>query len=129
MANIEIRSVTKLFGKNLDSGLNLARQGASPDVIRDVSGCRLALRDVSLTIGDGELFIVMGSSGSGKSTLVRHINRLIDPSSGAILFDGQDIIRLNLRDLRLFRQRTVSMVFQGFGLMPHHTVLHNIAFG
>ena len=93
------------------------------------TGCRLALRNVSLTVGDGELFIVMGMSGSGKSTLVRHINRLIEPSSGAILFDGQDIIRLGRHDLRLFRRRTVSMVFQGFGLMPHRTVLHNVALG
>jgi glycine betaine/proline transport system ATP-binding protein len=93
------------------------------------TGCSVGLRNVSLDIRAGEIFVVMGLSGSGKSTLVRHLNRLIDPSSGAVLFDGVDILQFNARSLREFRRRSVSMVFQGFGLLPHRSVLDNVAFG
>jgi glycine betaine/proline transport system ATP-binding protein len=129
MARIELRNVTKVFGRNEAAGLALARQGADKLDILARTGCSLGLRDVCLEIPGGEIFVVMGLSGSGKSTLVRHLNRLIDPSSGAILFDGQDIMGYSARALRAFRRRSVSMVFQGFGLLPHRTVLQNVAFG
>ena len=105
MANISIRNVTKLFGETR------------------------ALNAVSLDIPSGGVFVIMGLSGSGKSTLIRHINRLIEPTSGTITFDGQDITTLDAKALRDFRRRSVSMVFQGFGLMPHLNVLDNAAFG
>ncbi len=105
MANISIRNVTKLFGETR------------------------ALNDVSLDIPSGGVFVIMGLSGSGKSTLIRHINRLIEPTSGRVEFDGQDITALDAQALREFRRRSVSMVFQGFGLMPHLNVLDNAAFG
>jgi glycine betaine/proline transport system ATP-binding protein len=129
MASIEVRHVSKLFGRNEAAALALARQGLDKLEILAQTGCSLALNDVSLEIPSGEIFVVMGLSGSGKSTLVRHLNRLIDPSTGAILFDGRDIMALDARGLRDFRRRSVSMVFQGFGLLPHRTVLQNVAFG
>jgi glycine betaine/proline transport system ATP-binding protein len=129
MASIEIRNVTKVFGRNEAAGLALARQGVDKRDILLRTGCSLGLKDVSLDIPTGGIFVVMGLSGSGKSTLVRHLNRLIDPSTGAILFEGKDIMGYDARELRAFRRRSVSMVFQGFGLMPHRTVLQNVAFG
>ena len=129
MSKIEIRNVTKVFGRHEAKGLALAREGVDKAEILARTGCTLGLKDVSLDIPEGEIFVIMGLSGSGKSTLVRHINRLIDPSAGAILFDGQDIMGYDARALRQFRRRSVSMVFQGFGLLPHRTVLQNAAFG
>jgi len=93
------------------------------------SGHTLGLRDISLSIEEGSIFVVMGLSGSGKSTLIRHFNRLIEPSGGQILVDGVDVVSLSPRDLETFRQRKMSMVFQRFGLFPHHTVLENAAYG
>ncbi len=105
MAEITLRNVTKVFGETR------------------------ALNNVSLDIPSGGVFVIMGLSGSGKSTLIRHINRLIEPTSGTITFDGRDVTALDAHALRDFRRRSVSMVFQGFGLMPHMTVLDNAAFG
>ena len=129
MADIAIRNVTKVFGRNAAAGLALAQQGVDKLEILARTGCSLGLKDVNLDIPHGRIFVVMGLSGSGKSTLVRHLNRLIDPSCGAILYGGQDIMGYDVRALRDFRRRSVSMVFQGFGLMPHRTVLQNAAFG
>jgi glycine betaine/proline transport system ATP-binding protein len=129
MAKIELRNVMKVFGRNEAAGLALARQGVDKLGILSRTGCSLGLNDVSLDIPEGEIFVVMGLSGSGKSTLVRHLNRLIDPSAGAIFFAGQDIMKYDAGALRAFRRRSVSMVFQGFGLLPHRTVLQNVAFG
>ena len=129
MARIEVRNVTKVFGRNETAGLALARQGVGKLDILARTGCNLGLYEVNLEIPGGEIFVIMGLSGSGKSTLVRHLNRLIDPSAGAILYEGQDIMRFDAQALREFRRHKVSMVFQGFGLLPHRTVLQNVAFG
>lgn len=129
MAKMEVRHVSKVFGREPQAALALARDGVDKLQILERTGCTLGLNDVSLCIPAGEIFVVMGLSGSGKSTLVRHLNRLIDPSSGEILFDDRDIMRFDARTLREFRRRSVSMVFQGFGLLPHRTVLQNVAFG
>ncbi len=93
------------------------------------SGHTLGLRDISLSIEEGSIYVIMGLSGSGKSTLIRHFNRLIEPSAGHILVDGVDVVSLNKRDLEVFRQKKMSMVFQRFGLFPHRTVLDNAAYG
>jgi glycine betaine/proline transport system ATP-binding protein len=129
MAAIQIRDVAKVFGKNTAAALALAQDGIDKLEILARTGASIGLIDVNLEIPSGGIFVVMGLSGSGKSTLVRHLNRLIDPSAGAILFDGHDILKLGARELRDFRRRRVSMVFQGFGLLPHRTVLQNTAFG
>ena len=92
------------------------------------TGCNVGLNDVSLNIGSGEIYVIMGLSGSGKSTLVRHFNRLIEPTAGEIVIDGSDVIKLNPQGLRELRRYKVSMVFQNFGLLPHQTVLENTAY-
>ena len=87
------------------------------------------MRDINLEIEKGQIFVIMGLSGSGKSTLVRHLNRLIDPTEGAIYVGGIDVMNLSQRELEEFRRHRMSMVFQRFGLLPHRTVLENVAFG
>jgi glycine betaine/proline transport system ATP-binding protein len=107
----------------------LRRDGGDTGQVLATPGCKVGLRDASLNIKAGEIFVIMGLSGSGKSTLVRHFNRLIEPSAGEILIDGRNVLAMSDAELRQLRRQTISMVFQGFGLMPHKTVLDNAAFG
>lgn len=93
-----------------------------------VSSDVVALKEATLDISEGECFVIMGLSGSGKSTLVRCLTRLIDPSRGKIVVDGADITSASERDLTAIRRRTMGMVFQNFALLPHLTVLDNVAF-
>ncbi|EQA7398513.1 TPA: ATP-binding cassette domain-containing protein, partial [Pseudomonas aeruginosa] len=129
MNKIEVKNVFKIFGPRADAALALIRQGRSKAEVLAQTGCVVGVNDLSLTIGAGEIFVIMGLSGSGKSTLVRHFNRLIDPTSGEILVDGEDILRYDMEALRQFRRRKISMVFQSFGLLPHKSVLDNVAYG
>ncbi|MEI9903274.1 MAG: ATP-binding cassette domain-containing protein [Asticcacaulis sp.] len=126
---IAVRNLFKVFGKRETEALTLARQGAGKADILAVTGAVMALNDVTLAMPAGGIFVLMGLSGSGKSTLVRHLNRLIEPSAGEIAVDEEDIRALDARALREFRRNKVSMVFQGFGLLPHLNVLDNVAFG
>ena len=129
MGNIVLRNVTKIFGPTPERVLDRVRQGVRKEELLAQTGHTIGVRAVSLTIEAGKCFVVMGLSGSGKSTLLRHLNRLIDPTSGEILFDGQDILRLDVDALRRFRRERTSMVFQRFALFPHKTVLDNVAYG
>src|SRR3546814_17022390 len=89
----------------------------------------MGLRDISLSIEDGNIHVIMGLSGSGKSTLIRHFNRLIEPSAGQILVDGIDVMSLRTRVIDRFRHQKMRMQFERFGVMPHRTVLDNAAYG
>lgn len=129
MTQISIRHLTKVFGKQAETARTLASQGVSKADILGATGAMLALRNVSLDMPSGGLFAIMGLSGSGKSTLIRHLNRLIEPSSGEVLYDGRNILDLDAKSLREFRRRSVSMVFQSFALLPHLSVIDNVAFG
>ena len=131
MALIEIRNVYKIFGagRALDTALELARAGVEKNDVLVETGCTLGLKDVSLSVDRGETFVVMGLSGSGKSTLIRHINRLIDPTTGRILVDEKDVLEFSPEELLAFRRGAVSMVFQRFALFPHMTVLENVGYG
>ena len=129
LAQIEVRNVYKIFGPRPDSILQLAREGISKGDLLAKTGHVLGLRDVSLSIEAGRTFVVMGLSGSGKSTLIRHLNRLIEPTAGEITVDGEDILAMDDAALTAYRRRKVSMVFQRFGLLPHRTVLDNVAYG
>ncbi|GGO35909.1 quaternary amine ABC transporter ATP-binding protein [Streptomyces lasiicapitis] len=100
-----------------------------PVELRERTGCTAAVRDVSFEVKKGEVFVVMGLSGSGKSTLVRCLTRLIEPTSGAIEIDGEDVLAMDKNRLRELRRHRASMVFQHFGLLPHRTVLDNVAYG
>lgn len=129
MSFIEFRNLYKIFGHNPHAAL--AQLKTHPDD-RDPlikTGHTAALRDVTLSIERGETFVVMGLSGSGKSTLIRCLNRLIEPTAGEIIIDGQDVMKLNNDELRELRRHKMSMVFQRFALLPHRTVLENMAYG
>lgn len=126
---IQIRGVYKVFGRRQDDALALLRQGADKSSVQAETGTNVGLAGVDADIPTGQVTCIMGLSGSGKSTLVRHLNRLIDPSAGEILIDGENILALSLPELRELRRHKISMVFQNFGLLPHINVLDNVAFG
>ncbi|NWK76409.1 glycine betaine/L-proline ABC transporter ATP-binding protein [Aquitalea sp. LB_tupeE] len=128
MSKIEVRHVYKVFGRESQPVMALLQQQCSKAEVLARTGVNVGLIDVSLNIEAGEIFVIMGLSGSGKSTLVRHFNRLIEPSSGQILVDGEDILRYDEAQLLALRRNKISMVFQGFGLLPHQTVLENAAY-
>ncbi|WP_454805198.1 quaternary amine ABC transporter ATP-binding protein [Paraburkholderia fungorum] len=132
MNTLELRGLYKVFGpsqKLIENALRRARSGAAKvDILRE-TGCNVAVRDVSMQIQQGEIFVIMGLSGSGKSTLVRHFNRLIEPTAGELLIDNDNVLELNGSKLRQFRRTRMSMVFQSFALLPHKTILENVAFG
>ena len=128
MNKIEVRNVFKVFGPDAATVLPLLKQGKTKSAVLAETGTNVGLIDVSLSIAKGEIFVIMGLSGSGKSTLVRHFNRLIDPTAGEILIDGEDILRYDSQQLMQLRRNKISMVFQSFGLLPHISVLENAAY-
>ena len=128
-ALIRVENLYKLFGKNPEKYMPLVHEGKSKDEILAATGHTLGLKNINLTINAGEIFVIMGLSGSGKSTLIRHFNRLIDPTEGVIKVEGTDVMQLGKRELEQFRRHKMSMVFQRFGLLPHKTVLENVAYG
>ncbi|MFE3266640.1 glycine betaine/L-proline ABC transporter ATP-binding protein [Streptomyces sp. NPDC059215] len=101
----------------------------TPAELRSRTGCTAAVRDVGFDVRKGEVFVVMGLSGSGKSTLVRCLTRLIEPTAGTIAIDGEDVRAMDRARLRELRRRRAAMVFQHFGLLPHRSVLDNVAYG
>ncbi|MEQ9112311.1 MAG: ATP-binding cassette domain-containing protein [Rhodospirillaceae bacterium] len=129
MTLITLNQASKVFGKDVEQALALSRAGVEVADIREQTGATVALAETSLSICDGEVFMIMGLSGSGKSTLLRLINRLISPTSGTVSIDGVDLAALSSADLRALRRKRLAMVFQGFGLLPHRSVLENIGFG
>lgn len=124
-----IEHLIKIYGEKPHAALKMFRDGKSKDDILKATLHVLGIADVSLTVNQGELFVVMGLSGSGKSTLVRCINRLINPTSGHIYIDGEDVAHVNEKRMREIRLTKVSMVFQRFGLFPHKTVVENVEYG
>ncbi|MFC5080918.1 Glycine betaine transport ATP-binding protein OpuAA [Vibrio thalassae] len=126
---IQIKNLYKIFGPKDKSYLQAVKDGESKDELLARTGHTLGLQDINLDVYPGEIFVVMGLSGSGKSTLIRHFNRLIDPSEGEIIVDGSDVMKLSDKELRDFRRHKMSMVFQRFGLLPHKSVIDNVAYG
>lgn len=129
MNKIVVENVSKVFGPDPESVIPLIEQGMGKQEILEEHGHVVGIRSLNLTIEAGETFVVMGLSGSGKSTLIRHFNRLIEPTAGRILVDGEDVLSLTDSGLRDLRRHKISMVFQKFGLLPHRTVLENVAYG
>ena len=121
--------IWKVFGPHGDRLIGSPDAELSRAELREKTGCVVAVRDVSIDVRPGEVFVVMGLSGSGKSTLVRTLIRLIEPSAGRIRITGQDVMAADPAELRELRRHTVSMVFQHFGLLAHRRVLDNVAFG
>ena len=129
MSKIEINNIYKIFGPNPEQVLPMVEQGATKEQVMEETDHTVGLDNVSLSVKKGEIFVCMGLSGSGKSTLIRHINRLIDPTSGQVIVDGVDVLSLDDKEILEFRKKTMSMVFQRFGLFPHKTVIENVAYG
>ncbi|MCO4785972.1 quaternary amine ABC transporter ATP-binding protein [Marinomonas atlantica] len=128
-ALIEIEGLYQIFGSSPEKVLPAVKGGASKEEILADTGHTVGLQDINLTIGKGEIFVIMGLSGSGKSTLIRHFNRLIDPTAGKIKVNGDDIMQFSMKELTQFRRHKMSMVFQHFGLLPHRTVVENVGYG
>lgn len=126
---IEIKNLHLIFGREKSKAFRLLKTGKSKNEILKETGCTIAVSNANLSIQEGEIFVIMGLSGSGKSSLLRCINRLNKPTSGEIIVNGRDIARLPDEELRSVRRKELAMVFQHFGLLPHYTVLQNIAFG
>ncbi|MFI8554185.1 MULTISPECIES: ATP-binding cassette domain-containing protein [unclassified Psychrobacter] len=164
MNHIQLKNISKIYNASstqAQSALALLAEGMDSIKVKEQTGYSVGLYDINLDIKAGELHCIMGLSGSGKSTLIRHINRLIDPTSGEIWVDTAlnredathtmadrqsvtdntstavedssamaiNILALNDKQLQHYRQQTVSMVFQHFGLVPHMTVIQNVAYG
>ena len=128
--DFSVRNLWKVFGSKaaqIPTDPSLANL-TGPEIL-ERTGCVTAVRDMSFDVSRGEVFVVMGLSGSGKSTLVRCLTRLIEPTAGQILLDGQDVLKASESRLRELRRRKISMVFQHFGLLPHRTVLDNVGYG
>lgn len=129
MAKVEIEHLTKIFGKRVKPALQMVQQQASKTEILKKTGATVGVYDANLSIEEGEIFVIMGLSGSGKSTLIRLLNRLIEPTSGSIKIDGEDISTMSKEQLLEVRRKKMSMVFQSFGLFPHRTILENTEYG
>ena len=129
MAKIEIKNVYKIFGENPSKVLPMVQEGATKEQVLEETGHTVGLDNVSINVEEGETFVCMGLSGSGKSTLIRHINRLIDPTSGEVSVEGTNVMQLDQKKLIDFRRHKMSMVFQRFGLFPHKTVIQNVGYG
>ncbi len=126
---IQIKNLYKIFGKNPKSALEQVKDGVNKDELLEKHNHVLGLKDINLDIKEKSIQVVMGLSGSGKSTLIRHINRLIEPTDGSVVVDGEDVLKMNDESLRNFRRTKTAMVFQRFALLPHKTVLQNTLFG
>jgi len=129
MGQITVENLYKIFGHKPRKGLELLKQGHDKAAVLEKTGMTVGVNNASFTIENGEIFVIMGLSGSGKSTMVRMLNRLIEPTSGRVLVNGEDVTAMDDDELVRFRLHNMSMVFQSFALMPHQTVLDNAAFG
>jgi len=123
------QNLWKIFGSDPESAFQLIKNGESKQEFMEETGNVIAIRDASFDVKENEVFVIMGLSGSGKSTLVRCINRLIEPTKGTIFIEDTDIAQMDNHSLKELRRHKLSMVFQSFGLLPHRSVLENVAFG
>ncbi len=126
---IVVRNLHKVFGNKPEIALEMLKEGKHKDEILKQTGQVVGVQDASFDIMKGEIFVLMGLSGSGKSTLIRLLNRLIEPTSGNVIMDGEDVAAMSCNRLLELRRKDMSMVFQSFALLPHLTVLENAEFG
>lgn len=129
LQKVEVRNLVKIFGKNSRKGLTMLEAGYSKEEILKKEKLTIGVADVSLSIKEGEIFVIMGLSGSGKSTLLRCLNRLHEPTAGEIFIDGEDITKMDKSRVREVRRNKLGMVFQNFALYPNRTIIDNVAFG
>lgn len=126
---LEAQNVSKIYGNHKAKAAEMMLAGVTKAETHSKTGATVALWDVSLKVRRGEIFVIIGLSGSGKSTLLRTFNRLITPTSGAVLYDGVDLGKMTKKELLLLRRERISMIFQHFGLFTHRNVLDNVAYG
>ncbi len=129
MEKIRAENLYKIFGPHPGKAMKLLEQGENKTSVLEKTGMTVGVDNASFSVQAGEIFVIMGLSGSGKSTIVRMLNRLIEPTAGRVIVDGQDVTAMDQNELVKFRLHNMSMVFQSFALMPHLTVLENTAFG
>jgi len=129
MSKLKIEDLTLIFGKEKEEALSLLKKGKSKADILKETGCTIAVKNASFNIEKGEFFVIMGLSGSGKSSLLRCLNRLIEPTAGNVILNKVNITSLGDEELQQVRRKEMAMVFQNFGLLPHRSVLENVAFG
>ncbi|ENI9099938.1 glycine betaine/L-proline ABC transporter ATP-binding protein [Listeria monocytogenes] len=129
MSKIKVEELTKIFGKKASKASSLLSQGKSKTDILKETGATIGVNKASFSVEEGEIFVIMGLSGSGKSTLVRLLNRLIEPTNGKIWLDGKELSSLNKKELLEVRRKSMSMVFQNFGLFPNRTINRNVEYG
>ncbi|MBS4534294.1 glycine betaine/L-proline ABC transporter ATP-binding protein [Clostridium sp. D2Q-14] len=129
MSLIEVKNLYKIFGNKPKKVVLLLEKGLSKDEILNKTGNTVGISNASFEVDQGEFFVVMGLSGSGKSTLIRCLNRLVEPTTGEIIIDGDDILKADKDKLKDIRRKKISMVFQHFGLFPHRTVIANVEYG
>ena len=129
MSKVKVEHLTKIFGKKQQQALAMIQENRSKNEIVEKTGATVGVYDASFEVNEGEIFVIMGLSGSGKSTMIRLLNRLIDPTSGEIYIDGEDIAKMDKEALREVRRHKINMVFQNFGLFPHRTILENTEYG
>lgn len=126
---IECKHLWKIFGARQKEAMQAVQERTlTKTEVLNQFGCVVGVQDVSFSVGQGEIFCIMGLSGSGKSTLIRHVNRLIEPTLGEVIIEGINVGSLNARDLRKLRAEKIGMVFQNMALMPHRTVRDNVVF-
>lgn len=129
MSKIQVKNIYKVFGSSPIQMLSYLKRGEDKSTLLKEHEHSVGVNNASFHVEEGEIFVVMGLSGSGKSTLIRCLNRLIEPTSGEIYIDDEDITKVNSTRLREIRRKKIAMVFQNFALLPHRTVLDNVAFG
>jgi glycine betaine/proline transport system ATP-binding protein len=128
-AALAVDSLWKIFGNGAEKIIGTADADLSRKDLQAKTGCVMAVKDVSFDVKPGEVFVVMGLSGSGKSTLIRLLTRLIEPTAGQVVMNGEDITAATDDQLRELRRHHVAMVFQHFGLLPHRKVIDNVGYG
>jgi len=126
---IKVKNLYKIFGASPARYVDLIKQGMSKAELNEKYGAILGLKNINLDMPGGGIQVIMGLSGSGKSTLIRHINRLIDPTTGELWVGADNVVDMNVAQLRHFRRKKTAMVFQKFALLPHRTVYENTVYG
>lgn len=126
---VQVKNLIKVFGSKPQKALKLLESGLTKDEIFEKTKQIIGIYNVNFSVSEGEVFVIMGLSGSGKSTLLRCINRLIEPTGGEVIIDGESITALDQESLRKARRTKLGMVFQNFALFPHRTVIDNVAYG
>ncbi|MDW2796216.1 glycine betaine/L-proline ABC transporter ATP-binding protein [Clostridium boliviensis] len=129
MTKLEVKNLYKIFGTTPHRVMERLKKGQSKKDILKETDHGIGVNNASFAVEEGEIFVVMGLSGSGKSTLIRCLNRLIEPTSGEVFIDNQNIMQCDKAQLREVRRKKIGMVFQNFALLPHRSIEENVAFG